>query len=113
MIPDLQSQLAQLEAEVARQQAALTALEAEVADMQRELSEFQLRRHGRLAPEKTAPASEHLDRLAPEFLELIERTRRFHARIERLDRAWRARFEVRPAAVHRLHERLGEAVAGV
>ena len=77
-----------------------------------ELSEFQLRRHGRLAPEKTAPASEHLDRLAPEFLELIERTRRFHARIERLDRAWRARFEAQPAAVHRLHERLGEAVAG-
>ena len=50
MIPDLQSQLAQLEAEVARQQAALTALEAEVADMQRELSEFQQRYERLLAP---------------------------------------------------------------
>lgn len=76
-----------------------------------ELSEFQLRRHGRLAPEKLASSDEHLARLAPEFVELIDRTRRFHARIERLDRAWRARFEMQPAAVHRLRERLDLAVA--
>jgi len=78
-----------------------------------ELSEFQLRRHGRLPPDRSAPSDEHFDRLAPEFVELIERTRRFYARIERLDRAWRARFEMQPAAVHRLRERLGLAVVGV
>jgi regulator of CtrA degradation len=78
-----------------------------------ELSEFQLRRHGRLAPEKSPPPSEHLDHLAPEFVELIGRTKRFHERIERLDQAWRARFEMQPAAVHRLRERLGLAVAGI
>lgn len=77
-----------------------------------ELSEFQLRRHGRLPTEKSAAPSEHLDRLAPEFGELIERTARFYARIERLDRAWRSRFEMQPAAVHRLRERLGLALAG-
>jgi regulator of CtrA degradation len=77
-----------------------------------ELSEFQLRRHGGLTPEKSPVPSEHLDRLAPEFVELIGRTLRFHARIERLDRDWRARFEMQPAAVHRLRERLGLAVAG-
>ena len=77
-----------------------------------ELTEFQLRRHGRLAAEKTIAPNEHLDLLAPEFVELIERTKRFHARIERLDRGWRARFEMQPAAVHRLRERLGLAVAG-
>jgi regulator of CtrA degradation len=78
-----------------------------------ELTEFQLRRHGRLAPEKLASSTEHLDRLAPEFVDLIDRTKQFHARIERLDRDWRARFETQPAAVHHLRERLGQAVAGL
>ena len=78
-----------------------------------ELSEFQLRRHGRLPPEQSGPANEHFDLLAPEFAELIERTRRFYARIERLDRAWRARFEMQPAAIQRLRERLGQSVVGI
>ena len=78
-----------------------------------ELSEFQLRRHGRLPLDRTEPSSDHLDLLPPGFGELIDRTLRFYARIERLDRAWRARFEMEPAAIHRLRERLGRAVAGV
>lgn len=78
-----------------------------------ELSEFQLRRHGRLPVEKSAPPSENLDLLAPEFGELIEQTTRFYERIERLDRAWRARFDVQPAAIHRQRERLGQALVGV
>ncbi len=77
-----------------------------------ELSEFQLRRHGRLPPDRLVPATAHFDRLAPELVELIDRTQRFYARIERLDRAWRARFEMQPAAIHRLRERLGLAVVG-
>ena len=78
-----------------------------------ELSEFQLQRHGRLPTERAGPPNEHLDLLAPAFRELIERTRRFYERIERLDLAWRARFETQPSVVGRLRERLGQAVVGV
>lgn len=78
-----------------------------------ELSEFQLQRHGRLPLERPGPPNPHLDLLAPAFGELIDRTRRFYARIERLDEAWRARFELEPAAIQRLRERLGQAVVGV
>jgi regulator of CtrA degradation len=78
-----------------------------------ELTEFQLRRHGRLPLDRSAPASDHRDLLPPGFGELIDRSMRFYARIERLDRAWRARFEMQPAAIHRLRERLGVAVAGI
>gem|GEM_PF-3964603 len=51
--------------------------------------------------------------LPPETAALIERTRQFYARIQRLDRGWRARFEMEPAAIHRLRERLGRAVAQI
>ena len=44
------------------------------------------------------------------MVELIGRTRRFYARIERLDRARRERFAMQPTAIHRLRERLGHAV---
>ena len=75
-----------------------------------ELSEFQLRRHGRLPPPQPEPASDELCVLGPELEDLIERTRRFYARIERLDMAWRNHFAMHPAAIHRLRERLGGAV---
>jgi len=78
-----------------------------------ELSEFQLRRHGRLPPAQPESPHEHLDLIGPDLAELIDRTRRFYARIERLDNAWRTRFEMHPAAIHRLRERLGLAVVGL
>lgn len=78
-----------------------------------ELSEFQLRRHGRLPPPRPEPEQEQLDLLGPELVELIDYTRRFYARIERLDEAWRTRFEMEPGAIHRLRERLGLAVVGI
>lgn len=78
-----------------------------------ELSEFQLRRHGRLPPARPDDGREQLDLLGAGLVELIERTRRFYARIERLDQAWRTRFEMEPAAIHRLRERLGLAVVGL
>ena len=76
-----------------------------------ELSEFQLRRHGRLPPPQRDAAPDQLALLGPDLVELIERTRRFYARIERLDAAWRDHFAMHPAAIHRLRERLGTAVA--
>lgn len=74
-----------------------------------EMSEFQLRRHGRL-PEDRASDPENLAWLEPEICALIEASEMLHARIARLDRAWREGFEMRPAAVLRLRERLGQAV---
>src|SRR5688572_11862793 len=76
-----------------------------------ELSEFQLRRHGRLPARQPDGPADHLALLGPELADLIERTRRFYARIERLDRAWRDHFAMHPAAIHRLRERLGHEVA--
>ena len=76
-----------------------------------ELSEFQLRRHGRLPPPQPEAASDQIALLGPDLEDLIERTRRFYARIERLDMAWRNHFAMHPAAIHRLRERLGSAVA--
>jgi regulator of CtrA degradation len=78
-----------------------------------ELSEFQLRRHGRLPPAQPDADPGQIALLPLETAALIERTRQFYARIERLDRAWRARYEMEPAAIHRLRERLGKAVASI
>ena len=83
------------------------------AYMSGELSEFQLRRHGRLPPARADDRREQLDMFAPELAELVERTKRFYARIERLDQAWRTRFEMDPGAIHRLRERLGRSVVGI
>ena len=52
-----------------------------------ELSEFQLRRHGRLPPRQVETAPDNRALLGPELADLIERTRRFYARIERLGHA--------------------------
>ena len=76
-----------------------------------ELSEFQLRRHGRLPPRQDDFAPDNAALLGPRLADPIERTRRFYARVERLDRAWRDHFAMHPAAIHRLRERLGSAVA--
>ena len=78
-----------------------------------ELSEFQLRHHGRLPPRQPDPAPSQLALLEPELEALIQRTRRFYARIERLDGAWREHFAMHPAAIHRLRDRLGRAVAAL
>jgi regulator of CtrA degradation len=78
-----------------------------------ELSEFQLRRHGRLPPPKPDAEPEQLLLLGPGLTDLIDRTTRFYARIQRLDDAWRTRFAMQPDAIHRLRERLGLAVVGL
>ena len=75
-----------------------------------ELSEFQLRRHGRLPPPQPESDPAQLALLSPELRDLVNRTRRFYDRVARLDNAWRDRFAMHPAAIHRLRERLGSAV---
>ena len=78
-----------------------------------ELSEFQLRRHGRLPPSQPDAEPGQLELLPSGLESLIERTQRFYRRIERLDAAWHTRFTMHPAAVHRLRDRLGSAVASL
>jgi regulator of CtrA degradation len=75
-----------------------------------ELSEFQLRRHGKLTP-FTPADRERMALLGPEVRELIGATERLHARLMRLDAGWRDRDPAPPGAIERLRDRLGQAVA--
>ena len=72
-----------------------------------ELSEFQLRRYGKLAdfPESELARLALLD--AP-TRELVTATERFHARLKRLDNGWRERAADEPSAIAALRERLGQ-----
>lgn len=71
-----------------------------------ELSEFQLRRYGKLAdfPESDP---DRLILLDASTRELITATERFHARLKRIDSGWRERSADEPSAIAALRERLG------
>jgi regulator of CtrA degradation len=75
-----------------------------------DMSEFQLRRHG-ILPEDRPSDPANLALLEPATRELISASEAMHARVARLDGAWREKFRMRPSAVHALRERLGRAVA--
>jgi regulator of CtrA degradation len=72
-----------------------------------DLSEFQLRRYGKLVdfPEGDP---DHLVKLEPEMRELIRATELFHARLKRLDNGWREREPGTLGAINRLRERLAQ-----
>jgi regulator of CtrA degradation len=72
-----------------------------------DLSEFQLRRHGKLASDVSAGDPERLALLNPEIRDLISVTERFYARLLRLDDGWRQRDTDAPSAIARLRARLG------
>jgi len=72
-----------------------------------ELSEFQLRRHGRLAGEFPESDPERLALIDPATRRLIAQTEQFYARLVRLDRGWRQSSVETPGAIARLRERLG------
>jgi regulator of CtrA degradation len=74
-----------------------------------ELSEFQLRRHGRLARDVAAGEPDRLALLDPEMRTLIDTTERFYARLVRLDDGWRREDPAVPSALVTLRERLGAA----
>jgi len=76
-----------------------------------ELSEFQLRRYGRLATDTRGSEPDRLALLDADTRDLIAATERFYARLERLDRIWRGRDGEAPGAIGRLRDRLGKAVA--
>ena len=73
-----------------------------------EISEFQLRRHGRLpAPS----ASGDLSMVPADAARLVRLSERLFARIERLENAWRRGAEAHdgPSAIERLRQRLAGA----
>ena len=72
-----------------------------------ELSEFQLRRHGKLTdfPEGDPDRLALLDQPTRA---LAGATERFHARLKRLDNGWRERASDAPSAIAALRERLGQ-----
>lgn len=77
-----------------------------------EISEFQLRRHGRIAANLPHAAPERLALLPEDVQDLIRQTERFYERLVRLDTGWRER-QTEPGAVpaiQRLRERLVRAV---
>ncbi|PKB14726.1 regulator of CtrA degradation [Novosphingobium kunmingense] len=70
-----------------------------------DLSEFQLRRYGKLVEFPDGDAG-HLARLGPDMRELVHATEQFHARLKRLDNGWRERAAGAPTAIACLRERL-------
>ncbi len=76
-----------------------------------QISEFQLRRHGRIAGGLPESEPHRMALLDPAVQELILATERFYARLVRLDTGWRAQELAAPApAIQRLRERLSRAV---
>lgn len=73
-----------------------------------EITQLQLRRHGRLPARSSASDPGQTALLDPQLRGLIGQTERLYARIERLDRAWQENFRMQPAAIVRLRERLGD-----
>lgn len=75
-----------------------------------DLTEPQLRRQGPLPPAPIESDPLHIAALEPEQADLIDRTIRFYARIERIDRSWRGRIGAQPETIRHLRERLHLAV---
>ncbi|WP_298199659.1 DUF1465 family protein [Novosphingobium sp.] len=82
------------------------------AYFRQEISEFQLRRYGRISPSLPDAAPDRLALLPPAVQELIRATERFYARLVRLDAGWRDRAPRtgETSAIQRLRERLVHAV---
>ena len=79
------------------------------AHLMGELSEFQLRRFGRLAPDPTQSDPDALMLMGQHQREVIAATKRFYARLLRLDRDWREAGTMQPSAIERIRVRLGQA----
>jgi len=72
-----------------------------------ELSEFQLRRHGRLVPDFPTSDPERMALIENGVRDLISATENFYARLLRIDRGFRERDMSQPSAIERLRERFG------
>ena len=75
-----------------------------------ELSEGQLRRHGAL-PEERLSDPDNIAMLEPETRALIRESEELHARVARLDKAWRKNAQEEDAPVQALQGRIAKAFA--
>jgi regulator of CtrA degradation len=71
-----------------------------------ELSELQLRRHGRLIANYAQSEREALAELPADVQKLVAESERLYERILRLESAWRGSQDQAPSAIERLRERL-------
>lgn len=76
-----------------------------------EMTEFQLRRHGRLPKAQRDTDNAQMACLDLTTLELVNRTKLFYGRLARLDKAWQESFAMQPPAVERLRRRIDTAFA--
>ena len=76
-----------------------------------EISDFQLRRHGRLSPDTRLSDPGQLAILPRDVQELIQATLRFYDRLLRLDRSWRQAEEDGQRAIVTLRDRLERRLA--
>jgi regulator of CtrA degradation len=76
-----------------------------------ELSEFQLRRYGRLSPDFPVSDADRMALLSPQIRELIRTTEAFYSRLLRIDRSWRDASSGAVKALDQLRARLGQQVA--
>jgi regulator of CtrA degradation len=75
-----------------------------------ELSELQLRRHGRLIANFPLSDPVNLMNLPPDALRCVQDSERLYARIQRLEHAWRGDPETLGSAIERLRTRLAAAI---
>lgn len=75
-----------------------------------ELSELQLRRHGRLIANFPASEADVVASLPDDVRALVLESERLYQRIQRLEQAWRQASLSGDSAVRRLRERLANAV---
>lgn len=77
-----------------------------------EISEYQLRHHGRLSTDMRPSDPDQLALLEPEIARIVETTHRFYQRLLRLDQEWRMTAPGRSSAVERLRERIERRLTG-
>ncbi|MGV3511130.1 MAG: DUF1465 family protein [Novosphingobium sp.] len=75
-----------------------------------ELSELQLRRHGRLIANFPDSDPEAVAALPHDVQVLVHESQRLYQRIQRLEQAWRSEVIANGSAVQRLRDRLSRAV---
>jgi regulator of CtrA degradation len=76
-----------------------------------ELSELQLRRHGRLIANFPTSEADVVDTLPMDVQVLVHESERLYQRIQRLEQSWRTQGISGDSAVRRLRERLSHAVS--
>lgn len=77
-----------------------------------ELTELQLRRHGRLIANMPESDPGNVALLSDEVRQLVRDSERLYQRIQRLETAWRGEPPSGPTAIERLRQRLASSVSG-